>query len=119
MAATTARRHAAGTRSRPRTGRAAGRGGVRWDRVARVSLLVVLALIVASYVGPAAGYLEAWRLAKETRAEVTDLRRDNDRLRERARRLASSEAVELEARRAGMGRPGEQIYVIRGLPKER
>jgi cell division protein FtsB len=92
---------------------------VRWDRVARLSLLAVLAVILVSYVGPAAGYLKAWRLAKETRAEVNELRRDNERLQARAKRLRTMEAVEREARKTGMARPDERVYVIRGLPGER
>jgi cell division protein FtsB len=92
---------------------------VRWDRLARVSLLIVLALIVASYVGPAAGYLKAWRLAKETRAEVSELQQDNARLSERAKRLKGLEAVEHEARKIGMARADERAYLIRGLPKGR
>jgi cell division protein FtsB len=92
---------------------------VRWDRVARLSLLAVLAVILVSYVGPAAGYLKAWRLAKETRAEVSELRRDNERLHARAKRLQTLEAVEREARKTGMARPDERVYVIRGLPSGR
>lgn len=117
MAATAARRPSARPSPRRRTGARAG--GVRWDRVARLSLLAVLAVILLSYVGPAAGYIKAWRLAKETRAEVTDLRRDNERLRERAKRLRTDDAVEREARSTGMARPDERVYVIRGLPGDR
>jgi hypothetical protein len=91
---------------------------VRWDRVARLSLLAVLAVILLSYVGPAAGYLKAWRMAKETRGEVHELRRDNDRLLARAKRLQSLKAVEREARKTGMARADERVYVIRGLPKD-
>jgi cell division protein FtsB len=92
---------------------------VRWDRVARLSLLAVLAVILVSYVGPAAGYLKAWRLAKGTRAEVSELRRDNERLQARAKRLRTMDAVEREARKTGMARSDERVYVIRGLPGER
>jgi cell division protein FtsB len=92
---------------------------VRWDRVARLSLLAVLAVILVSYVGPAAGYLKAWRLAKDTRAEVNELRHDNERLQARAKRLRTTEAVEREARKTGMARSDERVYVIRGLPDER
>lgn len=120
MAATATRRRPARAPARLATGqRARNRGGViRWDRLARVSLLVVLLLVVASYIGPATDYLRAWGLAKETRAEVRDLRSDNDRLRTRAKLLQDPQAIELEARRIGMARPGERVYVIRRLPKK-
>jgi cell division protein FtsB len=96
----------------------AGRGGIRWDRLARVSLLLVLLAVLVSYLGPAANYVESWRLAKQTRAELQELRSDNDRLRERAKRLRDSNTIELEARRIGMARPGERAYVIRRLPSD-
>jgi cell division protein FtsB len=107
----------AANRRRPARKRA-GRGGIRWDRLARVSLLLVLLAVLVSYLGPAANYIESWRLAKQTRAELQQLRTDNDRLRDRAKRLRDSNTIELEARRIGMARPGERAYVIRGLPKD-
>jgi cell division protein FtsB len=94
-------------------------GGIRWDRVARVSLLIVLALVLLSYIGPTTEYVRSWRLANDTRNEVNQLKQDNSVLRRRAKRLKGLESVELEARRSGMARPGERVYVIRGLPKER
>ena len=100
-------------RSRPRA------GGIRWDRVARITLLVVLVAIVLSYIGPATNYLQSWKLARQTRSDVTELRRDNAKLRARARLLENPRQVELEARRLGMAKPGERVYVVRNLPKDR
>lgn len=108
---------AATARRRPARKRA-GRGGIRWDRLARISLLLVLFAVLVSYLGPTANYLESWRLAKETRAELQGLRADNDRLRERAKRLRDPNEIEIEARRIGMARPGERAYVIRNLPRD-
>jgi hypothetical protein len=121
---TTARRTAPRTRrvsgARPATaGPAVRLQGIRWDRVARLSLLVALLLVLLSYVGPATKYWEAWHLNRETRSEVTSLRKDNARLRERTRALQNPQRVELEARRLGMARPGERVYVVRGLPNGR
>jgi len=92
--------------------------GIRWDRVARLSLVFALLLVLFMYVGPATKYWESWQLSRKTRAEVTTLRDDNARLRERARALQNPQRVELEARRLGMARPGERVYVVRGLPQE-
>jgi cell division protein FtsB len=100
------------------TRKRAGRGGIRWDRLARVSLLLVLFAVLISYLGPTANYVESWRLANQTRGELQELRTDNDRLRERAKRLRDPNMIELEARRIGMARPGERAYVIRHLPKD-
>ena len=81
-------------------------------------LLFVLAAVVISFIGPAADYLRAWDLAKQTSGEVQTLQQDNKRLRTRAKQLNNLDTVELEARRAGMARPGERVYVIKGLPKD-
>jgi cell division protein FtsB len=78
---------------------------------------VVLVAIVLSYVGPATSYLQSWKLAHQTSSEVTDLRQDNARLRARARLLQNPRQVELEARKLGMAKPGERVYVVRNLPK--
>jgi cell division protein FtsB len=115
--AATASRRLAAPRGARRSGARAGRGGIRWDRVARISLLLVLLAILISYLGPTADYLQSWRLAKETRGELQSLRQDNERLRQRAKLLQDPDAIELEARKIGMARPGERAYVIRHLPK--
>jgi hypothetical protein len=101
-------------RSRPRSKAA---GGIRWDRVARITLLVVLVAILLSYVGPATNYLQSWKLARQTSGEVTKLRKDNARLRVKARLLQNPAQVELEGRKMGMARPGERVYVVRNLPR--
>jgi cell division protein FtsB len=80
-------------------------------------LLVVLVAILISYVGPATNYLESWQLARETSTEVTELREDNARLREKAKLLKDPAQVELQGRRMGMAKPGERVYVVRNLPK--
>jgi cell division protein FtsB len=121
MAAGAARAATVRSRARRRSGGSAParRGGIRWDRVARISLLLVLGIILISYIGPATAYLRGWNMARDTRSEVHRLARDNAALRARSKRLQDLQTVELEARRAGMGRPGERVYVIRGLPKGR
>ena len=49
--------------------------------------------------------------------EVRELRRENARLRARRAALREPQAVEREARRLGMVRPGEKPYVIEHLPR--
>ena len=120
----TARAAAARTRARPKPrARARQRGvrrhtqGIRWDRVARTMLLVVLLAVLVSFLGPATKYVRTWQLARETRGEVRQLKSDNDRLRREARILKDPQQVQLRARQLGMARPGERVYVVRGLPK--
>jgi len=99
-------------RSLPQTGR-----GVRWDRVGRVALLLVLGLILLLYVGPARSYWTTWQEAKSKRTEVQRLREENARLRARKRALRDPRTLEAEARRLGMTRPGERPFVVEGLPR--
>jgi cell division protein FtsB len=103
-------------RTRPRVVPGGARG-IRWDRVSRVGLLVVLTGILGLYVGPARSYWATVQEAKHRRAEVTQLKHENDRLRARRAALRSPAALEREARRLGMVRPGERSYVVKHLPK--
>jgi cell division protein FtsB len=93
--------------------------GIRWDRVSRVGLLAVFAVILLLYVSPLHSYVSTWQEAKAKRAEVQRLTRENERLRARRQALRSPATLEREARRLGMVKPGERPYVVKGLPKGR
>ena len=88
---------------------------IRWDRVARVALLLVLLGVIALYVNPLRTYLSAQQEAKQRRAEVAELRHENDRLKARRDELRNPRALEREARRLGMVKPGERAYVVSGI----
>lgn len=94
-------------------GHAAGR--IRWDRLGRVALLLVLVGVIALYVNPLRSYVSTWSEAKTRRAEVAELQRENTKLRARKSELQNQRALEREARRLGMVRPGERAYVVEGL----
>jgi cell division protein FtsB len=80
-------------------------------------LLVVLLAVLVSFLGPATKYVRTWQLARETRGEVRQLKSNNESLRREARVLKDPQQVQLRARQLGMARPGERVYVVRGLPK--
>jgi cell division protein FtsB len=82
-----------------------------------VALLVVLLGILALYIGPARSYWSTLQEAKHRRAEVSALRRENARLRARRAALRNPSALERQARKLGMVRPGERSYVLKHLPK--
>jgi len=90
---------------------------VRWDRVGRVALLVVLLLVVLAYVGPMRSLLSTWRTSSATHAQLHDLQRQHAALLQRVHELRDPRTVQAEARRLGMVRPGERSYVIQGLPR--
>jgi cell division protein FtsB len=85
---------------------------IRWDRVGRWALICVFAFVIYLYIGPARTWLSTYGEAKRKRAEVAELRERNQQLRERRRRLEREGAVELEARKLGMVKAGEKLYVV-------
>ena len=96
---------------------AAAHTRIRWDRLGRWALLFVLGLVIYLYIGPATSWVSTWREAREKREEVAKLRVENERLRARRDDLRRRSSLEREARRLGMVRAGERMYVIEGLPK--
>jgi cell division protein FtsB len=90
---------------------------VRWDRVTRWALLLVLAGVLALYVEPAINLWSTVNESEARQAEVDRLERANAELRERRKSLRSPATLEREARRLGMVRPGERAYVIENLPE--
>jgi cell division protein FtsB len=103
---------------RPRVVAGGGRA-IRWDRVGRVALLVVLFGVVALYVGPSISFLHTYREAQARRGEVRQLQQENTRLRARRTALKDPRTLEREARRLGLVKPGERPFIVKGLPGDR
>jgi cell division protein FtsB len=103
---------------RPRVVAGGGRA-IRWDRVGRVALLVVLLGVVALYIGPSITFFHTYREAKARRGEVSTLQAENARLRARRTALKNPRTLEREARRLGLVKPGERPFVVKGLPGDR
>jgi cell division protein FtsB len=106
--------------NRPRIAPRGGRGlgsTIRWERVGRVALLVVLAVIVLLYIPPVHHWIQQSQTAARGHEQVRELKRERVRLRARLRDLSGPAAVEREARRLGMVKSGERPYVISHLPK--
>lgn len=95
-----------------------GGSRIRWDRVGRMAILVVLVGMALLYVRPMAGYWSARGEAGTRREEVQQLRTENTELRARREALKHGGALEAEARRLGMVRPGERPFVVEGLPED-
>ncbi|MGI8805972.1 MAG: septum formation initiator family protein [Thermoleophilaceae bacterium] len=91
---------------------------IRWDRVGRTALLLVLGVIVLLYVPPAMRWVEQRQTAARQSAELEELRREHEELEARLESLRGPDAVEREARRLGMVRLGERPVVIEGLPEQ-
>jgi cell division protein FtsB len=92
-------------------------GGIRWDRLSRVALLVLLGGILLMYVSPAKHWWESSRTAAAQGEELRHLEAENERLRERSDLLKDPDTLELEARKLGMTRSDERAFVIENPPK--
>lgn len=89
---------------------------MRWDRVGRIGLLVVLTVVVGLYVQHALSYLSTRAQADQQQAVVQRLVRDNAALEKQQRSLNDPATIVRDARALGMVRPGERPYVVTGLP---
>jgi len=99
--------------------RLSGEGRIRWDRVGRIALLALLAIVLALHVAPLKQWLAQSRAADEQRRTLDVLAGEHDRLATRARELRQEPALEREARRYGMVRRGERAFVIEPSPPRR
>lgn len=93
-------------------------GGIRWDRLSRVALLVLLGGILLMYVSPAKHWWESSKTASAQSAELQHLEAENVRLEQRAATLNDPDTLELEARKLGMTRSDERAFSMENLPKD-
>jgi len=89
---------------------------VRWDRLGRVGLLVVLAVVAGLYVQQALAYFSVRAQADQQLSVVRSLTRQNAVLTREEKALNDPATIVHEARVLGMVRPGERPYVVTGLP---
>jgi cell division protein FtsB len=89
---------------------------VRWERVGRVGLLVVLAVVIGLYADHAISYVTARAQSNHQHAVVARLKRQNAYFEQRQRSLTDLSTILAQARKLGMVRPGEQPYAITGQP---
>lgn len=108
--------HAAPRRApRRRAGRRVGPSRIHWDKLGRIALVLVLFLVLISYLNPLVNLLQAWQGSKSSSAQLAQLKQEKLELREQLREVSSPAALEREARRLGMVKPGEHAYIVHGL----
>jgi len=95
---------------RPAARRSASR--VDWERLGRISLVLILFVILALYINPVVNFVDAWRDGRGESAQLAELKQENQDLRARAETLEHSDAAELGARGLGMVNPDERSVVI-------
>jgi len=107
------------SRRRPaaRKRRPAARGGasrIKWDRVGRVALTLVLVAVLYSYLGPSVDFFKTYTGTTAAKAELHVLLKENRRLHDRIQSADDPLVVDHEARAQGMVAEGETPVVIRG-----
>ena len=113
-------RSRAGARRRPaaRKRRPAARRGpsrIKWDRVGRVALTLVLAAVLYSYFNPAIDFVKTYTATTAAKAQLHELHDVNRRLHDRVQSADDPIVVSREARAQGMVAEGETPIVVRGL----
>lgn len=92
-----------------------GPSRIRWDRVGRIALVIVLFAVMISYLNPVVNLVDAWRDSKAGEERLAELKAEHKRLVAQVEASDSKVVVEREARKLGMVKPGERAWVIRGL----
>ncbi|HUO74480.1 MAG TPA: septum formation initiator family protein [Solirubrobacteraceae bacterium] len=89
---------------------------VRWDRLGRIGLLLVLLVVAGLYVKQGLSLLSTRAQAEQQLSIVHRLTRENAQLVKERDSLSNPATIERDARALGMVRTGERPYVITGLP---
>jgi hypothetical protein len=92
-----------------------GPSRIKWDRIGRIALVVVLAAVLYSYLNPAIDFVKTYTATTTAKAERHQLLRENARLHEIVQSADNPIVIDREARSQGMVAEGETPIVIHGL----
>jgi hypothetical protein len=107
-----ARRRPAARKRRPAARRGASR--IKWDRVGRIALTVVLFAVLYSYLNPSIDFFKTYTGTTAAKAKRHELLEQNRRLHHRIQSSDDPLVVQREARAQGMVAEGETPVVISG-----
>ncbi len=107
------RRRPAARKRRPAARKGASR--IKWDRVGRIALTVVLAAVLYSYLNPAIDFVKTYTATTSAKAKLHELLDENRQLHNRVQSSDDPIVLNREARGQGMVAEGETPIVIRGL----
>ena len=107
-----AARRPAARKARPAARRGPSR--IKWDRLGRVALTLVLAAVLYSYLHPTIDFFQAYTGTTAAKAKRHRLLGENRALHERIQSSKDPLVIEREARAQGMVSEGETPAVIAG-----
>jgi cell division protein FtsB len=88
----------------------------RSSLVLRWSCVGALVLVGLLYYRPVHNYLDRRGAVQDRQAEVAVLDGEHEQLTRRLRYVESEAAVAREARRLGYVKPGERLFIVKGIP---
>jgi cell division protein FtsB len=98
-----------------RPGARRGASRIKWDRVGRIALVLVLFAVAYSYLNPAIDLVKTYRSTTAAKAEFHTLLHENKRLHRQVQSSDEPAVVEQTARRQGLVAAGETPFVLHGL----
>lgn len=81
-------------------------------------MLGVMVALLYLYLSAGISAFSTWHEARRNSAQVATLEAQHRRLEAQHKALTGPSMVVAEARRLGMKKPGEQVYVVQGLPSD-
>jgi Septum formation initiator len=84
-----------------------------------VLVAAVLVLVAFLYYRPLISYVQTRGDLDRRRADVAGLRAERATLERRLARSTSIASLRREARRIGFVRPGERLFIVKGIPEWR
>jgi hypothetical protein len=88
----------------------------RVPRVGRAWMLLVLVVVGFLYYRPLSTWLGTRAELARREADVRGLRAERGRLERRLTQAQSVETLGREARRLGYVKPGERLFIVKGIP---
>jgi len=114
-AGTRAKRRPAARNRRP--GARSTPSRIKWDRVGRIALVLVLFAVGYSYLNPAINLVETYKSTTAAKAEFHRLLAENKHLHHSIQSADAPAVVAAAARDQGMVAEGETPFVVRGLSR--
>jgi cell division protein FtsB len=86
-----------------------------WTLVRRWSVVAVVLIVGYFYYHPIRAYFSTKAELGSTRAEVRQLQQQKDKLAQRLSTASSTQALARAARDLGYVRPGEHLFIVKGI----
>lgn len=109
----TAKRRVTARKRRPAA--RSGPSRIKWDRVGRIALTLVLAAVLYSYLNPAIDFVKTYTGTTAAKAKFHEQLRENKMLHKRIQSSGDVAVIEGEARKQGLVAAGERPFRVSGL----